>query len=114
EFGAASTATDVISGIDLSGKVAIVTGGHSGIGKETTRSLRSAGADLIVAARDRDKAVNELSGFDVQVETLDLLDPVSIDAFSERFLASGRSLHILVNSAGIAGASLTRDARGYE
>ena len=64
-FGAASTAADVIKGIDLSGKTAIVTSGHSGIGLETTRALRSAGAKVIVLARDRDKAADALHGLDV-------------------------------------------------
>jgi NAD(P)-dependent dehydrogenase (short-subunit alcohol dehydrogenase family) len=113
-FGAASTAADVIKGIDLSSKVAIVTGGYSGIGVETARTLRAAGARVIVPARDRDKAATALQGIDVEIETMDLLDPVSIDAFAEKFLASGRPLHILVNSAGIGGAPLTRDTRGYE
>jgi len=55
-FGATSTAGDVIKGIDLSDRVTIVTGGYSGIGLETTRALRSAGAKVIVPARDHDKA----------------------------------------------------------
>ena len=113
-FGAVSTAADVIKGIDLSGKIAIVTGGYSGIGVETSRALRSAGARVIVPARDHDKAAKELRGIDVESEEMDLLDPASIDAFAQRFLSSGQPLHILVNSAGIGGAPLTRDARGYE
>jgi NAD(P)-dependent dehydrogenase (short-subunit alcohol dehydrogenase family) len=55
-----------------------------------------------------------LAGIDVEIEAMDLLDPASIDAFAERFLAAGQPLHILVNSAGIGGAPLTRDARGFE
>jgi NAD(P)-dependent dehydrogenase (short-subunit alcohol dehydrogenase family) len=51
---------------------------------------------------------------DVTAETLDLMDPVSIDAFAERFVGSGQALHILVNNAGIMANPLTRDARGYE
>ena len=113
-FGAASTADDVIKGIDLSGKIAIVTGGYSGIGLETARVLRSAGARVIVPTRDRDKAATALNGIDVEIEAMDLLDPASIDAFAGRFVASGQPLHMLVNSAGIGGAPLTRDARGYE
>ena len=61
-FGAASTAGDVIKGIELSGRVAIVTGGYSGVGLETTRALRFAGAKVIVPARDRDKAATALKG----------------------------------------------------
>ena len=114
-FGAASTAGDVIKGIDLSGRVAIVTGGYSGIGLETTRAMCSAGAKVIVPARDYDKAATALEGLDgVEVEAMDLLGPASIDAFAERFLASGQPLHILVNSAGIMACPLARDARGYE
>ncbi|MFJ4921739.1 oxidoreductase [Streptomyces sp. NPDC088725] len=114
-FSAQSTTADVIDGIDLSGKVAVVTGGYSGIGLETTRTLRSAGAEVVVPARDHDKAANALKGIDgVEIEAMELTDPVSVDAFAERFRASGRPLHILVNSAGIMASPLIRDARGYE
>ena len=114
-FGAASTAAEVIEGIDLSGKIAIVTGGYSGIGLETVRVVHSAGAKVIVPTRNHNKAMTALDGLaGVDIEPLDLLDPASIDAFAEKFLASDRPLHILVNSAGIMANPLTRDARGYE
>jgi NAD(P)-dependent dehydrogenase (short-subunit alcohol dehydrogenase family) len=114
-FGPATTAAEVISGHDLSGKVAIVTGGYAGLGLETVRALASAGATVIVPARDLDRAhqaLMEVRG--TRLEPLDLMDPVAIDAFAERFLASGQSLHILVNNAGIMANPLTRDRRGYE
>ncbi|MCW3058821.1 MAG: short chain dehydrogenase family protein [Capsulimonas sp.] len=115
KFGAASTAAEVIEGIDLSGKTAIVTGGYSGLGLETARALRSAGAQVIVPARDLNKAAAALAGIEgVQIEPMDLIDPASINAFAQRFLASGQPLHILVNSAGIMAGPLARDARGYE
>ncbi len=113
-FSARSTAADVIRGIDLTGKTAIVTGGYSGIGVETTRALISAGAHVVVPARNTEKARETLTGIDAELETIDLLDPASIDAFATRFLASGRPLHMLINSAGVMIPPLTRDARGYE
>lgn len=115
-FGASTTTSEVIGGIDLSGKIAIVTGGSSGIGLETTRALHSAGAKVIVPARDLDKAATQLQGIDgVEIEEMDLIDPASIDAFAERFLASNQPLHILVNCAAIGGMpQLKRDSRGYE
>lgn len=110
-FGTASTATDVIKGVDLYGRVAIVTGGYSGIGLETTRALRSAGARVVVPARDHDKAVTALDGLDdVEIEAMDLLDPASVDGCAQRFLASGRPLHILVNSAECAPSPFIRAA----
>ena len=113
-FGPETTAAEVLRGIDLSGKTAIVTGGYSGIGLETTRTLRSAGAKVVVPARDLSKAKSALESMaGVIVETLDLMDPASIDAFANRF-SPGQAVHILVNNAGIMANPLTRDARGYE
>jgi NAD(P)-dependent dehydrogenase (short-subunit alcohol dehydrogenase family) len=114
-FGAASTAEDVIKGIDLTGKVAIVTGGYSGIGLETARVLHGAGARVVVPARNVERARAALAGLDgVEVASMDLIDPASVDAFAAAFLESGRRLHLLVNNAGIMATPLARDARGYE
>ncbi|HTK17882.1 MAG TPA: SDR family NAD(P)-dependent oxidoreductase [Mucilaginibacter sp.] len=114
-FTATSTASDVIEGIDLTGKTAIVTGGHTGIGLETTKTLAAAGATVIVPARDAEKAKRNLDGLaDVELETMDLMDPESVDAFAERFLASGRPLHLLINNAGIMWVPLRRNNAGNE
>jgi NAD(P)-dependent dehydrogenase (short-subunit alcohol dehydrogenase family) len=114
-FGFKSTAEDVIAGHDLTGKTAIVTGGYSGIGLETTRAFASAGAHVIVPARDMSKAQNAVKAIaGVELATLDLSDSASVDAFADRFLKSQRPLHILVNNAGVMAVPLIRDARGYE
>lgn len=114
-FNSKSTAKDVISGIDLTGKIAIVTGGHTGIGLETTKTLASAGAIIIVPARDTEKAKKNLQGIaNVELESMDLMDPESIDAFAEKFLTSGRPLHLLINNAGIMWVPLRKDIRGCE
>ncbi len=114
-FAAASTAEEVIRGIDLAGKCVVVTGGYSGIGLETVRALRGAGAKVFVPARDMRKASEALRHMpDVETEPMDLLDPASIDRFAARVLASVEALHILVNNAGVMAAPLVRDARGFE
>ena len=77
--------------------------------------LRLAGAEVIVPARDVDRAGKAVAGLDgVRVAPMDLLDQDSIDAFADSFLADGKPLHILVNSAGIMANPFTLDARGYE
>ncbi|HLA59461.1 MAG TPA: SDR family NAD(P)-dependent oxidoreductase, partial [Puia sp.] len=114
-FNAKSTAGDVIKGIDLTGKIAIITGGNTGIGLETTRTLAAAGATVIVPARDIGKARKNLQGTEnVELVPMDLMNPDSIDAFAKNFLASGRPLHILINNAGIMWVPLRRDQRGIE
>ncbi|MBV8636680.1 MAG: SDR family NAD(P)-dependent oxidoreductase [Candidatus Eremiobacteraeota bacterium] len=114
-FGFKTTAAEVIAGHDLTGKLAIVTGGYSGIGLETTRAFASAGAHVIVPARDMDKAQNNLKDVaGVELAQLDLIDPGSIDSFAREFLNSQRPVHILVNNAGIMAVPLIRDTRGYE
>ena len=114
-FTAYSTAADVIKGIDLNGKTAIVTGGYAGIGLETVRTFVGAGAKVVVPARDVNKAAKNLEGIpNVTIEQMDLMDPASIDAFAEKFLLTGSPLHLLINNAGIMWVPLQRDARGYE
>lgn len=114
-FNAESTAEQVIRGIDLTGKVVIVTGGGAGIGLETTRVIAGAGATVVVGARDINKAATNLRDIpNVEVLALDLIDPKSIDAFAEQFLSTARSLHILINNAGIMWVPLRRDDRGIE
>ena len=114
-FNAKSTANDVIRGIDLAGKIAIVTGGNSGIGLETTKVLAAAGATVIVLARDIEKSKKNLRDVpNVVLETMDLMKPETIDAFAQKFMASGRPLHLLINNAGIMWVPLRRDSRGIE
>jgi NAD(P)-dependent dehydrogenase (short-subunit alcohol dehydrogenase family) len=114
-FNATSTTNEVIKGIDLTGKIAIVTGGNTGIGLETTKTLAAAGATVIVPARDITKAQRNLAGIaNVELEPMDLMNPQSIDAFAEKFLASNRPLHLLINNAGIMWVPLRKDSRGIE
>ena len=114
-FNAFSTAQEVIKGIDLTGKTVISTGGYAGIGLETTKVLTAAGAHVIIPARDIEKAEKNLSGIkNIELEKMDLMDPSSIDTFSENFLSSGRNLDLLINNAGIMWVPLRRDSRGYE
>lgn len=114
-FNASSTTKDVINGIDLTGKVAIVTGGYAGIGLETTRTLAEAGARVWVPARSLEKAKQNLVGVDnVIIVPMDLMDADSITSFAETFLEKEDALHILINNAGIMWVPLRRDKRGYE
>lgn len=114
-FGAHSTADDVLAGVDLSGKLAIVTGGYSGLGLETTKALVKAGARVVVPARRPDTAKEALAGLDgVEQDELDLGDLDSVRAFAERFLASGRTVDLVIDNAGIMACPETRVGPGWE
>lgn len=114
-FGPASTAAEVLAGLDLTGKLALVTGGYSGIGLETTRALADAGAYVIVPARRLQVAAEALAGIpNTEVAELDLADLDSVAAFSDAFIASGRRLDDVILSAGIMANPETRVGPGWE
>ncbi|MFF2655471.1 SDR family NAD(P)-dependent oxidoreductase [Streptomyces sp. NPDC058045] len=114
-FGARSTAREVLDGIDLTGRLAVVTGGYSGLGLETTRALSGAGATVVVPARRPDAAREAVGGVErVEVDALDLADLDSVRAFAERFLASGRRIDIMINSAAVMACPETRVGPGRE
>jgi NAD(P)-dependent dehydrogenase (short-subunit alcohol dehydrogenase family) len=116
-FTATSTADEVIAGVDLTGKRAVVTGGASGIGVETARVLASAGADVTIAVRNVDAGhetagqIHETTGAKVQVAALDLASPASVQAFVANW---DGPLHILINNAGVMAPPLTRTPEGWE
>ena len=117
-FGSHSTAAEVVAGVDLSGKLAIVTGAASGIGVETARALAGAGADVTLAVR------NPQAGADIAAEiTASTGNPAVHAAQLEltktpsiyRFIGSWRGpLHILVNNAGVMASPEAHTDDGWE
>ncbi len=112
-FTAAATADDVLAGIELTGKNVVVTGGLAGIGLEVTRALSKAGASVTATSRSPTNAASKAGIDRLHADQLDLVDPASVDGFVQRWLATRRPLHILVNGAEASGGP-ERDARGYE
>ncbi|KAM5274625.1 retinol dehydrogenase 11 [Ctenodactylus gundi] len=109
------------STVQLPGKVAIVTGANTGIGKETARELAQRGARVYMACRDVQKGevvARELQATtgnqQVLVRKLDLADTKSIQAFAKDFLAEEKHLHILINNAGVMMCPYTQTADGFE
>ena len=104
-FGFASTADEVLQGVDLRGKRAIVTGGSSGIGIDTVRVLAAAGAEVTMAVRNLE-AGNRVAGDlnaagaagHVKVAVLDLADQASVHAFVAAWTGP---LHMLINNGGV-------------
>lgn len=117
-FGATSTAAEVLAGIDLTGKLVVMTGGYSGIGLEATRALVAAGAQVVVPARRPDvarEALGDVTGAGaVEVAELDLGDQASIAAFAGGFLASGRDIHLTINCAAVMAAPFSTVGPGWE
>ncbi|MEQ9504940.1 MAG: oxidoreductase [Hyphomonas sp.] len=115
-FHAKSTAAEVVSGIDLSGRNVIVTGGYSGIGIETVRALAGAGARVTVPARRVDVATEALASVagEIEIAPMDLGDLASVRSFADRYLETERPLHILINNAGIMATPLARVGKGWE
>jgi NAD(P)-dependent dehydrogenase (short-subunit alcohol dehydrogenase family) len=106
---------------DMQGKIAIVTGSNTGIGKETARGLAKRGATVVLACRDmgkaqaaRDDIARTTGRDDVKALALDLGSKASIRAFAEQFKASYGRLDVLVNNAGVWSTSRKTTADGFE
>lgn len=118
-FGFSTTASEILDGVDLTGKTIIVTGGAGGIGLETTKALAAAGADVTIAARRPADARTIADGIvasgtngRIDVRHLDLSDLRSVEAFINGW--EGK-LDVLINNAGImAVPDLQRTAAGHE
>ncbi|MFN8026627.1 MAG: SDR family NAD(P)-dependent oxidoreductase [Acidimicrobiia bacterium] len=120
-FGFDTTTDEVIAGVDLSGRVALVTGASTGIGLDTARALAAAGASVTLAARDAAKLAaaadtvrERVPGATVDTGVLDLADLGSVRAFAAEWLAGHDRLHLLVNNAGIMFAPYGHTAEGCE
>ncbi|MGC2162706.1 MAG: oxidoreductase [Silvibacterium sp.] len=99
------TITDIPS---QTGKLAIVTGANSGVGFHAAKELARAGAQVILACRNSQKAaaalrsiLSEIPSALLEVAELNLASLASIRAFTEKFLAQQRSLDLLINNAGV-------------
>jgi NAD(P)-dependent dehydrogenase (short-subunit alcohol dehydrogenase family) len=116
-FTARSTAAEVLAGVDLTGRRAVVTGGSSGIGVETARALAGAGADVTIAVRNQIAGeetaadIAATTGREIAVALLDLSDQRSVSAFVRAW--SG-PVHILVANAGVMATPLGRTREGWE
>src|ERR1700712_1040021 len=98
-FGPRSTAAEVLAGIDLTGRTAVVTGGYSGLGYENVKALAAAGARVTVPAQRPVLAREVLAelGAAVQVDELDLSDLSSVRGFADRYRSTHQSLDLLIN-----------------
>ena len=115
-FGAKSEPSEVMEGIDLSGKTAVVTGGYSGIGMETTRALVNAGCEVYIPARRTNVAVKELEGIlsTENIIEMDLASPKSVQTFVDDFSSQINKLDILINNAGVMACPEIRTSEGWE
>ncbi|GAA0465406.1 oxidoreductase [Paractinoplanes deccanensis] len=113
-MGAHSTAADVLSGIDLAGHTAVVTGGYSGIGREATLALAAAGAHVIVPARRPEVARQALRGSPIEIRPMDLADLASVEAFAAGFRRDRAALDIVIASAAVMACPETRVGPGWE
>jgi NAD(P)-dependent dehydrogenase (short-subunit alcohol dehydrogenase family) len=120
-FGAETTTDEVLEGIDLTGKVAFITGGAGGLGAETARALASKGASVTLGIRSPSEgeavaaSIREATGNPrVELAQLDLSLPQSIRQCAKTWLETHSELHLLINNAGVMACPLTRTSEGWE
>ncbi|TCJ35586.1 oxidoreductase [Parafrankia sp. BMG5.11] len=114
-FGRDTTAAQVLAGTDLSERTALVTGGYSGLGLESTRALSRAGARVLVPARRPDAGRRATAGMQrVDVGQLDLADMSSIRRYAHQLLDTGTTIDILICGAGVMAIPESRVGPGWE
>jgi NAD(P)-dependent dehydrogenase (short-subunit alcohol dehydrogenase family) len=120
-FDRSSTSDEVLDGIDLSGRTALVTGASSGLGAESARALAAHGARVVMTGRDlaktervAEKIRSSTGNRAIEVMELHLEKPASVRAFAKDFLARHRALHHLIGNAGVMACPLERTAEGWE
>lgn len=121
QFGAETTAEEVLEDLDLGGKTILITGASSGLGAQSARALAGRGATLVLTARQLAKVegvaaeIRESSGnANVSVMRLELTDWPGVRRFAADFVAAHPKLDILINNAGVMGCPLTRTADAIE
>lgn len=110
ESGAKST-SEVLDGVDLSGRTVVITGASAGLGLQTARAMQSAGAHVVAAVRDLDKA---RAALDCEMVLLDLADLRSAAAAAATIADRHDRIDVLMNNAGVMAPPLSRTAQGYE
>ena len=115
-FYAKSEPEEVLNEIDLENKIAVVTGGYSGIGLETTRALASKGMRVFVPARRIDLAENNLADVpgDIVIRSLNLSDLGTVEKFVTELSRSESRIDILINNAGVMACPEFRVSSGWE
>jgi len=121
QFGANSTASEVVADLDLSYVSALVTGASGGLGAETARALAERGARVTLTARDTAKGesaaekIRKSTGNPrIDVIALELMSLDSVRAFAKEFAARHGRLNVLINNAGVMACPLARTAEGWE
>ena len=115
-FDAGTTVGQVLDGIDLAGKTALVTGGYSGIGLELAKAFAKKGARVIIPVRTPQKAAETLADIsgDVTTHEMDLADLASVRRFAQTVIENNPRLDFLINNAGIMACPETRVGPGWE
>jgi len=114
-FNAFSTASDVLKGLDLTGKTAFITGGHSGLGFDATKALAAAGVHVVVGARDVESAARNLSELkSVTILPLDLSDIASVRSVAAFVSANRYQFDYVLCNAGVMACPERRVGPGWE
>jgi len=120
-FGPTTTTDEVLDGLDLRGRTVLITGGSSGLGKETARALAARGASVVLTARDvpkgrkvADEIRASTGNAAVEVAELELGSLAAIRAAADRILGGHPRFDLLINNAGVMACPFAKTSDGFE